>query len=46
MIQYVILAAKDFSEDLDYYCKPEGRLGCHPDYVPGIEVSTGSLAMV
>ena len=31
-------------DDLDQYCKPEGRLGAHPDYgVPGIEASTGSL---
>jgi len=31
-------------EDLDLYCKPNGRLGCHPDYGnPGIEASTGSL---
>ena len=30
--------------DLDTYCHPEGRLGCHPDYgLPGIEASTGSL---
>jgi transketolase len=36
MIQYVIL------EDL--YCKPNGRLGAHPDYeTPGIVASTGSL---
>ena len=32
------------SEDVDGYCKPEGHLGCHPDYgVAGIEASTGSL---
>ena len=46
MIQYVILTAKGVlsEKDLDYYCKPEGRLGCHPDYgIPGIEASTGSL---
>ncbi|MDB2324231.1 transketolase [Alphaproteobacteria bacterium] len=31
-------------KDLDDYCKPEGRLGAHPDYgVPGIEATTGSL---
>src|SRR5207253_6310334 len=31
-------------EDLDLYCKPNGRLGCHPDYGnPGIEASTGAL---
>jgi transketolase len=46
MIQYVIL--EDFGvlsrKDLDEYCKPNGRLGCHPDYGnPGIEASTGSL---
>jgi transketolase len=46
MIQYVIL--EDLSvlsrEDLDLYCKAEGRLGCHPDYGnPGIDASTGSL---
>jgi transketolase len=46
MIQYVIL--EDIGvlsrEDLDLYCKPNGRLGCHPDYGnPGIEASTGAL---
>lgn len=46
MIQYVIL--EDIGvlsrKDLDLYCKPDGRLGCHPDYgTPGIEASTGSL---
>ncbi len=46
MIQYAIL--EDLGvlsrEDLDLYCKPNGRLGCHPDYGnPGIEASTGSL---
>lgn len=46
MIQYVIL--EDLGvltrRDLDLYCTPAGRLGCHPDYgVPGIEASTGSL---
>lgn len=31
-------------EDLDSYCKPHGRLGCHPDVgLPGIQASTGSL---
>ena len=46
MIQYVVL--EDLGvlgrEDLDLYCKPNGRLGCHPDYGnPGIEASTGAL---
>src|SRR6185295_13469356 len=46
MIQYVIL--EDLGvlsrEDLDLYCKPNGRLGTHPDYGnPGIEASTGAL---
>ena len=46
MIQYVILEDRGVlsREDLDLYCKPDGRLGCHPDYgTPGIEASTGSL---
>ena len=46
MIQYVILEDMGVlsREDLDNYCKPNGRLGCHPDYGnPGIEASTGSL---
>ena len=46
MVQYAILEDLGIllREDLDLYCKPEGRLGCHPDYgVPGIEASTGSL---
>ena len=46
MIQYVILEDLGVLDkrDLDLYCKPEGRLGCHPDLgVPGIEASTGSL---
>jgi len=46
MVQYVILEEMGIlsKEDLDLYCKPGGRLGCHPDYgVPGIEASTGSL---
>ena len=46
MVQYVILEELGILSkgDLDTYCKPEGRLGCHPDYgVPGIEASTGSL---
>ncbi|HMH48874.1 MAG TPA: 1-deoxy-D-xylulose-5-phosphate synthase N-terminal domain-containing protein [Candidatus Acidoferrum sp.] len=46
MAQYVVL--EDLGvltrRDLDLYCTPSGRLGCHPDYgVPGIEASTGSL---
>ncbi|MEP0338267.1 MAG: transketolase [Alphaproteobacteria bacterium] len=46
MAQYVILEDLGIlsRRDLDLYCKPEGRLGCHPDYgVPGIGASTGSL---
>jgi transketolase len=46
MIQYVILEKLGVlsRQDLDDYCKPAGRLGCHPDYGnPGIEASTGSL---
>jgi transketolase len=46
MIQYVILEELGVlgRQDLDLYCKSEGRLGCHPDYGnPGIEASTGSL---
>ncbi len=46
MAQYVILEDMGVlsRNDLDLYCKPGGRLGCHPDYgVPGIEASTGSL---
>ena len=46
MIQYVVLEERGVlsREDLDLYCKPNGRLGCHPDYGnPGIEASTGSL---
>jgi transketolase len=46
MVQYVILEDMGIlsRQDLDLYCKPDGRLGCHPDYgVPGIEASTGSL---
>ncbi|HUC62281.1 MAG TPA: transketolase [Alphaproteobacteria bacterium] len=46
MIQYAIL--EDLGvlgrADMDAYCKPNGVLGCHPDYGnPGIEASTGSL---
>jgi transketolase len=46
VIQYVILEEQGVlsSADLDAYCKPEGRLGAHPDYeTPGINASTGSL---
>lgn len=46
MIQYVILEEMGVlsRNDLDLYCKPDGRLGAHPDYgVPGIAASTGSL---
>ena len=46
MIQYAILEDMGIlsREDLDLYCKPTGRLGCHPDYGnPGIEASTGAL---
>lgn len=46
MAQYVALEELGVLTrgDLDLYCKPTGRLGCHPDYGnPGIEASTGSL---
>jgi len=46
LIQYIILENLKIltTQDLELYCKPGGRLGCHPDYgVPGIEASTGSL---
>jgi len=46
MIQYVILEEQGVLSraDLDAYCKPNGRLGAHPDYeTPGIAASTGSL---
>lgn len=46
MIQYVILEELGILErrDLDLYCRPDGRLGAHPDYgTPGIAASTGSL---
>jgi transketolase len=46
MIQYVILEEQGVlsRQDLDTYCKPNGRLGTHPDYeTPGIAASTGSL---
>ena len=44
--QYVVLESIGIltKNDLDFYCKKGGRLGCHPDYGnPGIEASTGSL---
>lgn len=46
MAQYVVL--EDLGvlprADLDRYCKPDGRLGAHPDAgLPGIPASTGSL---
>jgi transketolase len=46
MIQYVILEERGLltKDDLDRYCKSDGRLGAHPDYeTPGITASTGSL---
>jgi transketolase len=46
MPQYVILEELGIlsAEDIALYCKPEGRLGAHPDYgTPGIAASTGSL---
>jgi transketolase len=46
MIQYVILEERDILQrrDLEAYCKPEGRLGAHPDFgTPGIAAATGSL---
>ena len=47
LAQYVMLEDKGLlsRQDLDDYCKPEGRLGAHPDYNPevGIHASTGSL---
>lgn len=46
LIQYVILEERGIlsAADLAEYCKPEGRLGAHPDWgVPGIAASTGSL---
>lgn len=46
MIQYVILEQQGLLSraDLELYCKPNGRLGAHPDYgTPGIHASTGSL---
>ena len=46
MSQYVILHELGYlsDEDMHAYCKPNGRLGAHPDYgLPGIAASTGSL---
>ncbi len=46
IIQYVILEELGVlsKADLDRYCKPDGRLGAHPDYqTPGVAASTGSL---
>ncbi len=46
MIQYAILEDRGVlsREDLDAYCRPDGRLGAHPDYgAPGIAAATGSL---
>jgi transketolase len=46
LVQYVILEEMGVLDraDLDLYCKPEGRLGAHPDFgTPGIAASTGSL---
>jgi transketolase len=46
MIQYVILEEQGLltRADLDAYCKPQGRLGAHPDFgTPGVHASTGSL---
>src|SRR5207248_10367966 len=46
LAQYAVLEDLGIltAADMNLYCKPGGRLGCHPDYgVPGIEASTGSL---
>jgi transketolase len=46
LAQYVMLEDLGVlaENDLALYCRPEGRLGAHPDYgVPGIAASTGSL---
>ena len=46
ILQYLILNDLGYltDNDIKLYCKPGGRLGCHPDYgVPGIQASTGSL---
>src|SRR5690606_30880534 len=44
--QYILLNDRGIlsDEDIALYCKPEGRLGAHPDFGnPGIAASTGSL---
>ncbi|MBV9173007.1 MAG: transketolase [Chloroflexi bacterium] len=44
--QYVVLEELGIlsHDDLETMCKPNGRLGTHPDYgLPGIQASTGSL---
>lgn len=46
LIQYVILEQLGIlsAEDVANYCRPQGKLGAHPDFgVPGIAASTGSL---
>lgn len=52
LAQYVVTEAVEGNrrgsiptEELDRYCRPEGKLGAHPDYRPefGIHASTGSL---
>lgn len=46
LIQYVILEENGIlsKNDLALYCRPDGKLGAHPDYgLPGIAASTGSL---
>lgn len=46
MIQYAILEERGTltRADMDAYCTPTGRLGCHPDHGnPGIEAATGAL---
>ena len=46
ILQYLILNDLGYlsDEDISLYCKPGGKLGCHPDYgVSGIQASTGSL---
>jgi transketolase len=46
LAQYVVLEALGVlsTDDIAGYCRPDGRLGAHPDRgVPGVEASTGSL---